>query len=70
MKTKLEAVKEIERTATTWHVKRLAQEALKSGDDTVLTHALVETKRAGTTLHVINIANEQLGYPNNHTQND
>ena len=48
-------------------VQRAAAEALRTGTDAALTHALVETKRFGQTLHVINVANEQLGYEPNDT---
>lgn len=68
MQTKRQAVAEIARTCTTGHIKSAADEALRRGDDASLTRALAETKRAGTTLHVINVANEQLGYPPNHTR--
>ena len=61
MTTKRDAVREIERTATTWHVKRIAQEALAGGSDAALSNALAEASQKGTTLHVVNIANEQLG---------
>ena len=67
MRTKREAVQEIHRTATTAMVQRAAAEALRTGTDAALTHALVETKRFGQTLHVINVANEQLGYEPNDT---
>lgn len=67
MRTRREAVQEIERTATTGHIKDVARRALRRGDDQSLLHALVETKRAGQTLHVINVANEQLGYEVNDT---
>jgi hypothetical protein len=67
MRSKGEAVEEIAKTATTFHVGNAARKAPDSGDDRQLTRVLVEAKSSGSTLHVVNIANEQLGYPINHT---
>jgi hypothetical protein len=67
MRTKREAVQEIFRAATTLHVQEEAKRALADGSDGALNRALVEAKTKGQTLHVINVANEQLGYPVNHT---
>lgn len=67
MRTKREAVQEIANTATSSHVVDAAQAALKEGTEQALDRAIHETKSCGQTLHVINIANEQLGYPPNHT---
>ncbi len=67
MRTKREAVQEIARTAGTAHVQVAAERALQDGSDQALNRALVEAKTKGSTLHVVNIANEQLGYPVNHT---
>lgn len=67
MRSKREAVEEIAKSATTRHVADAAKEALRQGTDQAYNRALHETKQNGTTLHVVNIANEQMGYPDNHT---
>lgn len=64
MRSKQEAVQEIARTATTLVVKNAAEAALRDGS---LDRAIHVAKTSGQTLHVINVANEQLGYPVNHT---
>jgi hypothetical protein len=59
-----EAVREIERSATTWVVKKAAQEALKTGTNEALVRGLVIARESGQTLHVINTANKALGFDN------
>lgn len=67
MRDKTEAVREIARTATTHVVKSAAETAIREGTPQALDRAIHVTKQHGQTLHVVNIANEQLGYPSNHT---
>jgi hypothetical protein len=61
MRSNLEAVQEIERTATTVVVQEAARRALVEGSDGALLYALVEARTKGVTRHVVEVANEQLG---------
>jgi hypothetical protein len=60
--TKREALREIRRSATTWMVAQLAEDALQDGSERAMLHALTEARRLGVTHHVFRIAGEQLGY--------
>lgn len=60
----LEAVKEIERSATTLIVQRAAQKALEIGTNEALVKSLIIARESGQTLHVINTANKTLGFDN------
>lgn len=68
MKSKAEAVREIHRITNQAVIASAAENAMREGTEQAYDRAIHEAKQNGNQLQVVNIANEQLGYPPNHTR--